>query len=186
MNSEKLQKWALVAEVIGGIAVVLSLLFVAVQVSQSSDSTDRNTRTMEVNAYQDLVSQIMEMNFEIMGNPQLSELYSRVQDCGPFQSRAEESQMGLYVTNLIRHGDMAYHQYEKGLIDSARLRNAMGIVISQIQRFYPMNSAWTQRKTAGSIYPAFQDYVDQFVISDSRQDRPCPQIQYTFGATNYN
>ena len=36
MDNKSLQNWALVAEIIGGIAVVLSLIFVGLQIQQSS------------------------------------------------------------------------------------------------------------------------------------------------------
>ena len=41
---EKLQEYALIAEIISAIAIVLSLIFVGLQVRQGSEATDANTR----------------------------------------------------------------------------------------------------------------------------------------------
>jgi hypothetical protein len=48
---EKLQEYALVAEIIGGIAIVCSLPFVGVQIRQSA-------KVSEINAYQELISRL--------------------------------------------------------------------------------------------------------------------------------
>ena len=39
MENNKLQKWALTAEIIGGIAVIISLVFVGLQVRNSAEGT---------------------------------------------------------------------------------------------------------------------------------------------------
>jgi hypothetical protein len=51
---EKLQEYALIAEIIGGIAIVASLIFVGFQVQQTADETALNTRQMQAMAFQDL------------------------------------------------------------------------------------------------------------------------------------
>jgi len=49
---EKLQEYALVAEIIGGVAIVISLVFVGVQVSQTAEETATNTTAIRASAYQ--------------------------------------------------------------------------------------------------------------------------------------
>ena len=131
MDYSKLKKWALVAEIVGGAAVVLSLIFLGLEVRRGSEETVLNTQAMEVNAYQDLISQIMQINNAFLTSPQLAELWSRLENCREFNSEAEVVQINRYLVSVVRHGDMAYYQYEKGLIDGSRLNSALGILRSQ-------------------------------------------------------
>jgi hypothetical protein len=52
----KLEKWALVAEIVSAIAIVLSLIFVGLQVRQGASATALNTRAIEVAAYKTSLS----------------------------------------------------------------------------------------------------------------------------------
>jgi hypothetical protein len=57
-----LQKWALIAEILGAVAVVASLGFVGYQLQQSNEQTALNTRALELAAYQQLIERISEFN----------------------------------------------------------------------------------------------------------------------------
>ena len=57
-----LQEYALFAEILSAVAVVASLVFVGLQIRQESNETALNTRAIEAAAYQDLISQIGEIN----------------------------------------------------------------------------------------------------------------------------
>jgi hypothetical protein len=61
----RLEKWALIAEIVSAFAIVLSLIFVGIQISQSSDETALNTSAIQVGAYQELVGQIMDINTSV-------------------------------------------------------------------------------------------------------------------------
>ena len=54
----KLERWALIAEIVGGVAIVLSLIFVGLQVRQSAEQTALNTDAIRADAIQSLVGQI--------------------------------------------------------------------------------------------------------------------------------
>jgi len=67
---EKLHEHALIAEIVGGIAIVCSLQFVGVQIRQNSEIS-------EINAYQDLISQITLMNSLRVQDAQFAGLFWR-------------------------------------------------------------------------------------------------------------
>ena len=77
MNDNLLRKWALVAEILGGAAVVLSLIFVGFQIRQSSLQTEQNTVALEVSAYQNLVALMNDMNMEMYRDEYLANLNFR-------------------------------------------------------------------------------------------------------------
>ncbi len=67
----KLQKWALLAEILGGIAVVVSLIFVGYQVQQSNEQAALNTSALRLAAYQQLIEGISEFNIQTLQNAEL-------------------------------------------------------------------------------------------------------------------
>ena len=91
MNSEKLQEWALVAEIVGAVAVVVSLIYVGVSVRQNTDAIlvsnhqsivamdiERNTwyRDLEFAAVYELALQ----DYEQLSPPQLRQFRTFVAD----------------------------------------------------------------------------------------------------------
>ena len=69
-RKEKLQEYALIAEIIGAVAIVCSLIFVGLQIRQ-------NSRISSVNAYQELISQISTMNSLRIQDPGFADLFWR-------------------------------------------------------------------------------------------------------------
>jgi hypothetical protein len=52
MRKERLQEYALIAEIIGAIAIVVSLVFVGRQIQQSADETALNTKAIQASIRQ--------------------------------------------------------------------------------------------------------------------------------------
>ena len=53
-----LRKWALIAEILSAVAIVVSLGFVGYQLQQSNEQAALNTRALELAAYQQLIVRI--------------------------------------------------------------------------------------------------------------------------------
>jgi len=51
---DNLQEYALISEIIGGIGIIASLIFVGFQVKQNAEETALNTRQMQSDAYTQL------------------------------------------------------------------------------------------------------------------------------------
>lgn len=98
------------AEIIGGIAIVCSLVFVGLQIRQ-------NSRISEVNAYQELISQISTMNTVRIEDPQFANLFWRFNHGEKPATNTEQAQLEAFLYMVFRQGDLAYQQYDKELID---------------------------------------------------------------------
>jgi len=157
VSTENLHKWALLAEIIGGIAVVLTLIFVGLQIRQSSVESSLNTRAIEVSAYQELSNQINAVSFEAMTNSDFAELLrsvfqDEISDISPIDQRVLS-----YLGYTIRHADMAYFQFKHGLIDEEQLHSMIaplrGNLRSRVGKKHWSNQA---------IYTAeFVEYVEE-------------------------
>ena len=123
MKSDSLQKWALVAEIVGGIAIVLSLAFVGFQIRQGSEQTELNTRAVEVSAFQDLISQMNIMYLELLGDDELAETVFLLIANELTPDERQMRQVLLYAGYVFRHSEMAFVQFDKGLITEEQLFN---------------------------------------------------------------
>jgi hypothetical protein len=72
------------AELVSAVAIVLSLIFVGLQINQ-------NTRVSEINAYQDLINQISLLNQVRINNPAVADLWGRLQAGEAPRDNAEEN-----------------------------------------------------------------------------------------------
>ena len=164
MEDRNLQKWALVAEIVGGAAVILSLIFVGLEISQTNEETALNTRAIEVGAYQDLINQMNSMNMQLFVNPELAELYRQLINNEIPVDETDTTQIRSFISYSSRHSDMAFLQFENSLITEDQLFSVM-IPLRQILRTEFGRNDWSQRT---SLRDEFRAYVkDQMAI-----DRP--------------
>ena len=105
----KLEKWALIAEIIGAIAVVISLLYVGAGVRQ-------NTEAILSSNHQNLVAMDMNKNGWFR-DPQFAELYEAGLQNFDALSAAERLQFTTFVADQLNVWEYAFISHEKGLMD---------------------------------------------------------------------
>jgi len=121
MNNDSLKKWALVAEILGGLSVVLSLIFVGVQIRQGSEQTELNTRAVEISAYQDLINQMGQMYIQALSDPELNDLIVSFQREELDPNETELNRLYTYMGYVFRHSEMSFLQFDRGLINEEQL-----------------------------------------------------------------
>ena len=130
---ERLQEYALIAEIISAVAVVAGLIFVGLQIQQSTEQNALNTRAMEVAAYQDLIGQILSINTNAMMDEALSASIVRLVQ-GDATAAMGDPRMYVMIQSLGRHADMACFQHQRGLIDDERLTSSTAIYRAMVLR----------------------------------------------------
>ena len=158
----KLSELVSIAEILGALAIVISLIFVGMQVRQSSEETALNTTAVRASAYQDLVAHVLTLNSDVYNNPQLAELVSRMLNGGEATSTTEAFQFQQVINFLLEHGDMAYYQYQIGNLDQERLNNIIGVVgnYSRAPYFQEIWEPIMQER----IDPEFARYLEENVL----------------------
>lgn len=161
----KLERWALIAEILSAVAVVASLIFVGLQVRQGAEETALNTRAIQASAYQDLIAQISSLNTLSIENPQFAELRARVitHDEAP-QTVQELEQMRAFFLLAFRHGDSAFRQYENGLIDEPSLLSVLGPIRAYLRR----EVAWEIWERTTALNPQYRSYVNEMMSELAR------------------
>lgn len=107
---ERLQQYALLSEIVGGVAIVLSLIFVGMQIRQ-------NSQVSQINAYQELVSRLTVMNTLRVQDAESADIFWRFDHGEKPRSDNERARLEAFLYMVFRHGDLAYRQFDKGLID---------------------------------------------------------------------
>jgi hypothetical protein len=158
----KLKKWALVAEIGSAIAVVISLVFVGFQVRLGADETAVNTAAIRSSAFQELQTQIANLQVLLIENRDLRSAVGLLDD----NARDTESEEQITIVNawlrlVFRHGEIAYLRYEEGLIDELALRSAMGPVGGNLGSAYAREQ-WARLSII--LHPAYVRYVNEQIL----------------------
>ena len=146
------QRTSEILEIISASAIVLSLIFVAVEIRNSSQQVEQNTHALQITAYQDLIGRIVEIN--AIGIEESVTIESLIEIDSPTGKEVEKLNSFLWI--LFRHGDMAYFQYEQGAISEERLVSAMTPMLARLR--YPVVKArWLEIE--GAFVPSYREYV---------------------------
>ena len=164
----KLQKWALTAEILSAVAVVVSLGFVGYQLQQSNEQAALNTQTLQLAAYQQLVDRISDFNLATIQNPDLRAAREKLES-GAELNTDEASIINAFLYLAYRNGDLAYLQYQQGIIDEQRLRSGFGLLFDYLH--YPFVQAHWERAQRGFV-DSYRDYVNQLITEINQGGTP--------------
>jgi len=146
MQSINLQKWALAAEIIGGIAVVVSLIFLIME-------TRENTNAVKAQTYQILTSELNEIRRELT-EPNFAELVTKVRNGGiDSLNETERYRMIINSQSTFAVYESAYYSYQRGTLGE-----------DEWERYFTATCRTRDGREWGPIATnlsvAFRDYVD--------------------------
>ena len=168
MNNDRLKKWALISEIIGGIAVVVSLVFLILEIKHNTRESKLNTQAIEISVYNDLISNIMSINENIIEEGDFAEIVVKA-NSGEELSETEALRYGSQLMNLLRHGDVAYFQYNKDAIDADRLLSIIAIIRGKFKTNYA-KEIWIGVKDGEAFDREYLNYLDNYFKEDAIKD----------------
>ena len=124
---EKLQEYALLAEIIGGIGIVASLVFVGLEIKE-------NSKIAEINAFQNLVSEMTVLNRMMVDNEELRNLEVSIFAGDTPLTEEQVNLINPYLRAVARMGQLAFIQYKNGVIDEEKLNSALVPVFSYVRQ----------------------------------------------------
>jgi hypothetical protein len=138
-----------IGEIVGAIAVVLSLIFLATQIRQ-------NTRSSRTASYQAAVTSISDLTREIGADPELARIIATGGVDLSTLTPTERLQFTYFALSIIRNFENIHYQYISGAIDedtwlgwAARIKSSLSA---------PSAQEWW-RGQAAAFSRAFQDFV---------------------------
>ena len=119
----RLEKWALIAEILGATSIVATLVVLIFQVGE-------NTAAIRAASLQSVATRIEERTMFVATNPQLADLIFRANTGGDIELQsAEGRQLAFYYSSLLSGIEEAYLQFRAGNLDQgffeARARRAL-------------------------------------------------------------
>ncbi len=106
----KLSEWASVAEIGSAIAVVVSLVYVGLEIS-------RNTAAVRAGIHQAMIDYNREQSALLMTDATLREVVMRGEEDATSLTRDEHRQFYEFATHLLTTWETSFINYENGLVD---------------------------------------------------------------------
>jgi hypothetical protein len=153
----KLSKLASIAEIIGAFAVVISLIYVGIQVNDSAGAA-RSASANDANVA------MQNWYLQIGSNQQTSELFYRALMSEEALSNEEEFQFLMMMHAVFLGFQNNYLLAEEGTID-VELRESLTMAISGVRRLPGMKRYWRQRKSY--LHSGFAEWAEQIFSRDS-------------------
>lgn len=101
----ELQKLASVAEISSAVAILVTLVYLAIQTNQNTEAIQANTRQAMIAADQELLNVIIE-------SPEIDEYYYKDE-----LNDREMRRLSVFLTQLVRLRETFWLQYQSGAID---------------------------------------------------------------------
>jgi hypothetical protein len=160
-----LQDLGSIGEFVGAIAVVVSLVYLAVQIRQ-------NTRSVRASTYHAVLDSNRSDNELILVHPHLERVY-RVGRRDPTVLTEEERPLFRHLlAQLLLNHEMMFLHYQHGVIDEGlwrRRETALQAFVSQPG----VREWWTGSAAVRRSYdPAFQELVESLLGKVTVQDEP--------------
>jgi hypothetical protein len=155
-----------IGEFVAAVAVVVSLIYLAVQIRQ-------NTKTMRTSTYQAVLDYSSRFNELVLANPHIERIW-RVGRLDPAQlTEDERPQFRLLVAQLFNIFETMLLQYQRGTLDQeywdARLTGFRHLLSQPGFRTYWLRSR--EEEITPARVPAFKELMDSLIDAPSNQDR---------------
>jgi hypothetical protein len=158
---------ARLGEFLGGAAVLVSLIYLAIQIRQGNRQVEHNTRSLEISTYQSITSDLNEFRALLVTHPDLGQIYLKgLRDPNALSGDEQFRFRGLMQT-LFGNLELMYRVRQAGLLHlDSQDATLLGVAVSPGARIW-----WKQ---ARYLYGSeFQRYVDELVAShDARSAEP--------------
>ena len=152
-----LSEMSSIAEIIGAFALVISLIYVGVQVNDSTGAV-RSAAANDANVA------LQNWYIEIGSDQQTSELFYEALTSEEALSNKEEFQFMMIFHGVYLAFQNSYVLAEEGTIDT-KLRDALTVAILGVKDTPGMRRYWRQRKSY--LHSDFADYVDELLTQDT-------------------
>jgi hypothetical protein len=152
-----LQGLGAIGELVGGIAVIITLIYLALQIRQ-------NTAVVKTTNYLNLSRDSDDFSRMIGGNKELNEIYTRGSEDFRSLSINDQSRFNMLLSVLIHPYQSMYQVRARGHIDEELMLNSFEILSALLKR-PGIRQWWEEHKFWWN--PEFQEFMAE--LSESEQ-----------------
>jgi hypothetical protein len=154
MKSKQLRKWALGAEIVSAIAVIITIGFLAVQMKD-------NTNALRAQMYQELMRDLNDWRV-MVNDPVQSKLLEKHRAVGwDSLSLAEKQQSGLPTLTLFGIYESAYFANQRGVLGAGEWARFPSAICRQFSRNTDLWKAEGLTPMRELFTPEFAGYIDR-------------------------
>ena len=143
-------------QLVGMLSLVASLIFVGMELRQ-------NQQVAKVTAYQALAEQIASYNAILLTHPEIKSIRNAALN-NESLSETDEEQYKAFYRMLQRQSELAYLQFEDGIIDEELLIRTTGPLRVNLARSIYAKSYWVEHvegiSTRLRYVPKFEEYIN--------------------------
>ena len=152
---EKLQEYALIAEIIGGVAIILSLIFVGLQIRE-------NNKLNRVEAYDRSIESLMGVRSDVFKDPEMSALYLEYM-YGDVRTLSEVDQFRIahLTRNTFGNYEKAYYSYALGIMGEPEWTRYERNICTQKERLDRNGMVDGVNGVFDVLSDEFQDYIEE-------------------------
>jgi hypothetical protein len=148
-----LGEWASIASVVSAVALVISVIYVSVQIRH-------NTRAVRASAFQQVVDSFAGISLDIAKDKSLVDLYLRAgQEFGSL-SEVERTQYSLMLLSFLRRAENVFFQTEIQLLQTEHwsgIRDSIKAILAPPGA----RDCWSTIKTR--LNPEFRAFIDTLI-----------------------
>lgn len=111
--------WSAVAQIVGGAAIVVTLIYLALQVRQNTDA-------MQAAAREATVERDVEWLYTLVNHPELGELFRKEEPL----TEADASRLNASLVAFMRIREINFRQYKAGVLDKDTWANYRSSIVN--------------------------------------------------------
>ncbi len=151
-----------IGETVGAIGVILSLVYLALQIRHSSEQTRINTKSVQATAYQQLIDHHSVLNQQLATNPDLFDVVMRVEINGADKATPLEfNRWEVFISSSLRSYLNAYYLHRDDLITQEQFDNFCYGLSTMVRR-PAFRVWWAQERTKRQFPAGFVELMDNF------------------------
>ncbi len=156
---KNLQRWSLVAEIVGAVAVVVSIVYLTIEVN-------RNTSAIQSQTSQGLLEMANDANQLLALTPGMADLFVRAQTDYDLLTAAEHLRWRRWVNSELNIWEHAFHSHANGTLDSAMW---IGYDVGYRALFCDDSSNRIWREIETFYGPGFREHVNRTTVDECEQ-----------------
>jgi len=155
-----LQDLGAIGDLVGGLAVVVSLVYVGYQIRQNSAQIEQNSRQLEAAMYQQTADAFMRWQALLAQDAELADIWKRsfVEEMrNPVERTRFHSLIGILFTECENN----FFQIEFGAMRRDPLNHSRDLIVRALGS--PEGASWWRRQAASVLTPEFRSTVERLV-----------------------
>lgn len=140
-----------IGEAIGGIAVIITIVYLAIQIRQ-------NTRAVRAAAFQQVVDSFAEFSAFLSRDRDLVEIVINGNKDYHSLNEVDQTRYDLAMRSFLRRAENVFFQTEQGTVEAETWTGIRGNLITVFRA--PGFQTWWKRQTR-YFNPAFRDFLEQ-------------------------